>query len=133
MILEAEGMAPIAEPTEEQVRNLVTSLSAPKPTFASLSDDRGNYVQVVGARPWCMVEWRQAAPLAHRRAHADAVRRPYKDGATIRSGAGEIALQADEWLLLKQAAEIFVAFRAGRTFPDFVQWRTINSKLGLPE
>ncbi|WP_404338424.1 hypothetical protein AB2M62_05870 [Sphingomonas sp. MMS12-HWE2-04] len=133
MKLEAEGMAPIAEPSEDQVRNLVLSLAMPRPTFASLNDAHGNYIQVAGGRPWCMVEWRQANPLVHYGATAKAVRSPYKDGAKIRSGAGEIALQADEWLLLKQAAELFLAFRAGKQFPDFVRWRTMNSKLGLSE
>jgi len=126
-------MASIVNPTEGQVRDLVVSLTMPKPTFASLTDDLGNYVQVVGGRPWCMVEWRQTDPLVHRRATTSSGRRPYKDGAKIRSGAGEITLLADEWLLLKQAAEIFAAFRTGEPLPDFVQWRTINSQLGLPE
>jgi len=132
VILEAEGMSPVQAPTEEQIRAFVLSLAMPKPTFASLTDNSGNYVQVVGGRPWCMVEWRQVDPLIHRRANSEAVRRPYKDGATIRSGAGEIILRADEWLLLKQAADIFAAFHAGKSFPEFVRWRTINEKLGLP-
>jgi hypothetical protein len=133
MILEANGLPLISKPTDTQVRNLVLSLRAPKPTFASLTDDEGNYVQVGGARPWCVVEWRQVSPAIHQRANADSVRRPYRDGAPINFGTGPIPLRADEWLLLKQAADIFAAFRAGQPFPDFVRWRIINSLIGLPE
>ncbi|ATY31684.1 hypothetical protein [Sphingomonas psychrotolerans] len=133
MILEGEGMAPIARPSEAQVRDLVTSLASPKPGFASLTDEAGNYLQVAGGRPWCVVERREVSPLRHWRAHTESGRRPYEDGAKIRSGAGEIALRADEWLLLKQAAELFATFLAGRAFPIFVQWRSMNSTLGLPQ
>lgn len=133
MILEGEGLAPIAQPSEAQVRDLVTSLASPRSSFASLTDEAGNYLQVAGGRPWCVVERREVSPLRHRRAYTESGRRPYADGAKIRSGAGEILLRADEWLLLKQAAELFAAFLAGRTFPDFVRWRSMNSSLGLPE
>ena len=133
MILESEGMTSIAEPSEAQVRDLVTSLAPPGPSFASLTDEAGNYLQIAGGRPWCVVERREVSPLRHWRARTDSGRRPYADGARIRSGAGEIVLRADEWLLLKQAAELFAAFLARRAFPDFVLWRSMNSSLGLPE
>ena len=133
MILEGEGLAPIVQPSEAQVRDLVTSLASPKPSFASLTDEAGNYLQVAGGRPWCVVERREVSPLRHWRARTESGRRPYADGAKIRSGAGEILLRADEWLLLKQAVELFAAFQARRAFPDFVQWRSMNFSLGLPE
>jgi len=133
MILEGEGRAPIAQPSEAQIRDLVTSLASPGLSSASLTDEAGNYLQVAGGRPWCVVEKREVSPLRHWRAHTESGRRPYADGAKIRSKAGEIVLRADEWILLKQATDLFAAFSARKAFPDFVRWRSMNSTLGLPE
>jgi len=133
MTLEVEGLPAIAQPDEDLIRKTIMDLRGAGPSFASLTDRQGNYVQVAGGRPWVMVEWRQVSPLIHRRAHTTSGRRPYKDGAKINFGAGSIALQADEWLLQKQAFEIFLAFLRMEDFPDFVRWRTINDQLGLKD
>jgi hypothetical protein len=132
MVLEGEAIAPIVNPSEDEVRNVVSSLRHFGPTsFASLTDESGNYVQVAGGRPWCMVERRQMSPLAHYRANSDGVRRPYKDGAMLQFSAGPVQLQADEWLLAKQAQEIFVAFLRREPSPHFVRWRDISLAVGL--
>ena len=133
MILEIEGKAPIENPSEHVVRDNVMSLRSHLSTFGSLTDATGNYVQVAGGRPWCMVEWRQTKPLQHSRAYTTINRRPYKDGAPIHFTAGPVSLREDEWILQKQAAEIFIAFLKGDEFPDFVCWRPINRILGIPE
>jgi len=133
MVLEVEGRNSIVNPTEDQVVSAISELRSHGPSFASLTDERGNYVQVAGGRPWCMVEWRQVKPLVHSRATSEGVRRPYEDGAMLNFSAGPIPLRSDEWLLLKQASEIFVAFLRRETLPASVQWRSINSTLGIQD
>jgi hypothetical protein len=132
MSLEFEKKHPIVNPTDEQIREAVLALAPGGSTYGSLTDEVGNYVQVGGGRPWSMVEWRQVNPVNHCRAYTETnIRRPYKDGGSIHFTAGPVQLKEDEWLLLKQAAEIFVAFNQRQPFPDFARWRSVHNILGL--
>lgn len=70
-------------------------------------------------------------PLSHERAFQETLKPKYKDGAKLQTGAGEISLKHDEWFLLKDAAEMVVAFFRRDDFPARVQWRSMNELLGL--
>ncbi len=131
VLLEAEGLSPIQNPSEEQVRDLILSLKVGRTSFASLTDGAGNYVQVAGNLPWCLIEHRRLSPLRHERAFQETPKPKYLDGAKLRTGAGDISLQHDEWFLLKDAAEICVAFLRKDPFPPHVNWRSMNETLGL--
>lgn len=131
MLLEAEGQPPIRNPSEEQVRALVLSLRIGETSFASLTNGTGDYVQVAGNRPWCVIEHRRVEPLQHDRAFQETPVPKYKDGAKLRTGAGDIALKHDEWFLLKDAAEVLVAFLRKDGFPAYVKWRSMNETLGV--
>ena len=131
MTLEGKRFAPVENPTEDQVRQLIQGLTNGETSFAYLTDQSGNYVQAAGSRPWCFVERRTISPAAHYRAFQNTPNPKYNDGAKIRTGARNIKLQHDQWFLLKDAAEIFVAFLANEKFPDAVEWRSMNEMLGL--
>jgi len=131
MLLEAEGQPPIVDPSEEQVRALVLGLRVGETSFASLTDEAGNYVQLAGSRPWCVIEYRRLKPLQHDRAFQDTPTPKYKDGAKIKTGAGDISLRQDEWFLLKNGAEVLAAFLRKDRFPANVQWRSMTETLGL--
>jgi hypothetical protein len=126
MILESEGVAPISHPSVDQVRQAVLGLSRMRPSFVALTDEVGNYVQAAGDRPWCVLERRRVEPLLHQRAFQHTPIPKYKDGAKISTGAGEITMKFDEWFLLKDAAEVFVAFLHREAEPPQVQWRSLN-------
>jgi hypothetical protein len=126
MTIEGEKLDAIINPTEEQVRQVVLGLNRMETSFVSLTDESGNYIQVAGSRPWCVLERRSVAPMLHERAFQHTPTPKYNDGAKIRTGAGEITLQHDEWFLLKDAAEVFVAFLNRETVPSQVQWRSLN-------
>ena len=130
MRLEGENRRPNDNPSEEEVRTLILGLRVGETSFASLTNEVGDYVQVAGSRPWCLIELRQSGPT-HERAFQDTPSPKYKDGAKLRTGAGDITLRHDEWLLLKDAAEVFVAFLRGEPFPSHVKWRSMNDSLGL--
>ena len=131
MIFEAKGQPPVQNATEEQVRALVLDLRVGGAFFASLTDEAGNYIQIAGSRPWCVIECRRLKPLQHVRAFQATPTPKYNDGAKLQSGAGSITLRHDEWFLLKDAADIFAAFLRKDDFPAHVQWRSMNERLGL--
>jgi hypothetical protein len=131
MTLEADGLPPLHNPTEEQVRDLVLRVDRMGPSFASLTDEAGDYVQLAGSRPWCLVEMRRHNPTRHERAFQHTPQPKYADGAKIITGAGEIVMKHDEWFLLKDAADIFVAFLNRQPYPEKVEWRSMNETLGI--
>ena len=131
MLLEAESRPAIENPSTEQVRAVVLGLQHGGTSFASLTDETGNYIQVAGSRPWCLIERRRLKPLQHERAFQKTPNPKYKDGAKLLTGAGNISLKQDEWFLLKDAAEVFVAFLRKDSLPEHVQWRSMNEMLGL--
>ncbi|WP_454796739.1 hypothetical protein [Novosphingobium lindaniclasticum] len=131
MLLEAEGQPLVQNPSEEQVRTVVLKLQRGGTSFASLTDEAGDYIQVAGSRPWCVLERRRFKPPQHERAFQETPTPKYKDGAKIMTGAGEIVLKHDEWFLLKDAAEVFVAFLHKNPTPARVKWRSMNEMLGL--
>ena len=131
MLLEAERQPPVRDPSEEQVRALILSLRVGETSFASLADKAGNYLQIAGSRPWCVIEHRHLRPLRHDRAFQETPTPKYKDGAKLRTGAGDISLRHDEWFLLKDAADVFAAFLREDAFPAYVKWRSMSQTLGL--
>jgi hypothetical protein len=131
MVLEGEGVAPVYDPQENQVRELVLGLRRAGPSFVSLTDRDGNYVQAAGDRPWCLVERREVGPPNHYRAFQNTPIPKYNDGAKIRTGAGDIEVRSDEWFLLKDAEEILVSFLRGHEYPPQVCWRSMNEVLGI--
>jgi hypothetical protein len=126
MLLEMENCPPVHYPSKQQVRDAVLSIDRLGPTYGSLSNESGDYVQVAGGRPWCMAEWRRHSPIEHKRATTAINRKPYVDGARIHFTAGPVQLREDEWLLRKQAADIFVAFLNSTPFPAYVEWRVVE-------
>ena len=131
MTLEGEGFAQVSNPTEGDVRGAVLGLARSGTSFVSLEDETGNYIQVAGSRPWCVLERRQVAPLIHQRAFQDTPSPKYLDGAKISTGAGEITMKSDEWFLLKDAADVFVSFLNRQAPPAHIQWRSLNEMLDL--
>jgi len=130
-VLEIEGRQPLHDPSVAQVKEVILGLVRSGPSFACLTDHKGNYLQVAGSRPWCLVERRIAKPKGHARAYQETPNPKYNDGAKLSTGAGEIVMQHDEWFLLKDAAEIMEAFQLGTEFPSKVQWRSMNEMFGI--
>jgi hypothetical protein len=130
-LLEVEHREPKHEPTVDEIKAVVTALGTSGSTFASLTNPEGGYLQVAGRRPWCVIERRVFNPTEHSRAFQDTPNPKYNDGAKLRTGAGDITLKHDEWFLLKDAAEIFEAFRTGAQLPAQVKWRSMNEMFDL--
>ncbi|AXF06526.1 hypothetical protein CUJ91_00440 [Paraburkholderia graminis] len=124
MKLEAEGKPEIHEPRESQVARAIKSLKSYGPSsYASLTDARGNYVQVAGGGVTCMIERYDAASRKRFRAFHDKPNTVRPDGTILSFRAGNIPMRSDEWFMSNQVTEVFVAFLNGEAFPANVRWR----------
>lgn len=128
MRLEVESRLPIDNATEAQVRTAVLGLRSYGPSsFASMTDEAGNYLQVAGGGVTCMLEMRDASARRHYRAYQDVYRPIHPDGTLLVFGGGEIPLRADEWFAAPMVADAFVSFLKGEELPSSIRWRDVTS------
>src|SRR5438552_2235378 len=98
MRLEVERKSPIEGPSDAQVRSEILGLRSYGPSsFASLTDEKGDYLQVAGGGVTCLLERRDAATGRHYRAFHDNPSAVFADGTALVFGGGEVKLAADEW------------------------------------
>lgn len=128
MRLDVEKQSEVNEVTEMQVRASIMSLRSYGPSsFASLTDEVGNYVQVAGGGVTCMLERRDAVTGQHFRGYKDEKSQFFPDGATLAFGGGEIKLQADEWFSAKEVVDVFISFLRKEEMPAFIRWRDVTT------
>lgn len=133
MLLEVERQLPIENVTETQVRGTILRLRSYGPaSFATLSDDVGNYVQAAGGQATCLLERRDATHGRHYRAHLKERSKVFTDGTILACGVGQIKLAADEWLMAPLVTEAFVAFLKGSELPRTILWRDVTASLNIP-
>lgn len=124
MKFEAEGKPEIHEPRESQVTRAIKSLKSYGPSsYASLTDARGNYVQVAGGGVTCMIERYDAADRKRFRGFHEKPSAVRPDGTILSFRAGNIPMRSDEWFMSNQVAEVFLAFLNSEEFPAGVHWR----------
>ncbi|VVE11217.1 hypothetical protein PCO31110_02667 [Pandoraea communis] len=123
MKLDVERKLANDAPTPAQVARALKALrSYGKSSYASLTDDSGNYVQVAGGGVSCMIERFEFGAKRWRAFH-DKPSPVRPDGTILVFGAGHIPMRADEWFMADQVVEVFLAFLNGTPYPSFVQWR----------
>ena len=100
MKFDIQGKEGIASPTPAQISRAIKSLRSYGPSsYASLTDDAGNYVQVAGGGVSCMVEHFEIDGERRRRAFHDKPSPVRPDGTILVFGAGNIPMQSDEWFM----------------------------------
>lgn len=127
-VLQGEGFDVLLDPSRDAVERMVLSLTYPGASYLQLTDRDGNYVQVMGGRPWCIVERGEINPSSHSRAYQDTPSPKFPDGMRVNCGAGDYQALHDEWFLRKDAAAIVDAFLTSTAMPESVNWRVT----GLP-
>ena len=130
-VLEGEGLSPIENPTNAKVRDVIECLGQYDTSFAALVAPNGDYVQAAGDGEFCTVEKRQHNPLNHTRAYYLVARDIRSAKTTLKTGAGEMSLEPDEFIRLKMAADIFEAILEGCELEPSIAWRSQNEILGL--
>ena len=124
MRFEVENTPPIQGPSARRVRAAILSLrNHGRSSFATLADDRGNYLLVAGGGLTCMLERRDVDAGRMFRAFVDQPAKSVPDGTILAFGAGQLRLMADEWLTAPQVAEAFDAFLLGKPWPAMLRWR----------
>jgi hypothetical protein len=127
MRLEAENKSPVEKPTEKKLRSTILALRSYGPSsFASLTDDAGNYLQVAGGGVTCLLERRDVLAGRHFRAHHDQPSTVFADNTILAFSGGEVRLASDEWFNATTVADVFSAFLRGDAFPAQVQWRDVT-------
>lgn len=130
MLLEVEKKVPKQNPTTAQVSAAITKLRSYGPSsFASLTDEHGNYLQVAGGGLTCLLERRAAAGAQHFRAYLETPSGIHPDGTILAFGGSQVKLQADEWISVPLVIEAFTAFLQDHTLPQTLRWRNITSLL----
>ncbi|MFJ2990862.1 hypothetical protein ACIPF8_23655 [Collimonas sp. NPDC087041] len=124
MRLEVEKKRPVENASEAQVRSAILALRSYGPSsFTSLTDVRGNYLQVAGGGVTCMVEHRDVFKNRHYRGYHNTPSKVYPDGTILVFGGGEIQLLADEWFMAPMVLDAFLAVFNGRELPASIAWR----------
>ena len=124
MRLDVENKPALEEITPRRLRARILALRSRGPSsFASLTDDRGNYLLAAGGGLTCMLERRDVDQGRTFRAFVDKPSKSYPDGSILAFGAGQLQLMADEWLTSAQVADAFEAFLLGRPLPAVLHWR----------
>lgn len=124
MRLDVEGKPSISNPTPAQIARAIRSLkSYGRSSYASLTNESGDYVQVAGGGVSCMVELFDVPTEVRSRAFHDKPSAALPDGTILVFGAGNLPMRSDEWFMANQVVEIFLAFHSNAPFPDYVRWR----------
>ncbi len=134
MRLEVERKAAVEQPTEKVVRSALMRLRSYGPqSYASLTDDEGNYLQVAGGGVTCLLERRDARSGDHFRGYHDKPSPVFGDGTALVFSGGEVRLNADEWFTASAVADAFAAFLTGAPLPDNIRWRDVTSSLSAKD
>ena len=124
MKFDIEGKDGIPAPTPAQISRAIKSLRSYGPSsYASLTDDAGNYVQVAGGGISCLIEHFKIDGERRARAFHDKPSPARPDGTILVCRAGDIPMRSDEWFMSDQVAKVFLSFLSGNPFPPFVHWR----------
>lgn len=124
MRLDVEGKASVSNPTPAQIARAIRSLkSYGRSSYASLTNESGDYIQVAGGGVSCMVELFVAPTAVRCRAFHDKPSAARPDGTILVFGAGNLPMRSDEWFMANQVVEIFLVFHSNAPFPDYVRWR----------
>jgi hypothetical protein len=124
MKLECQGKPEVMNPTESQIKKTILKLRSYGPcSFASLTDNLGNYIQVAGGGVTCMVEKYEISDDNRMRAFHDKPSPVFPDGTVLVFGGGELKMKADEWFLSDIVVELFLCFFHKREYPENVGWR----------
>ncbi|GAB7532012.1 hypothetical protein PS3A_44270 [Pseudomonas sp. 3A(2025)] len=127
MKLEAESSPVIISVNQAQLVKTLKRLKSYGPSsFACITDDDGNYVQVAGGRFTCFVERYDAKNKILFRGYHSNSSTNFEDGSLLSFGAGRVQLKKDEWFNVDDVIEVFSRFNEGQALPESIYWREIK-------
>ncbi|MBO2930302.1 hypothetical protein [Metapseudomonas otitidis] len=127
MKLEAENSSVIFGVDQARLIKTLRKLKSYGPSsFACITDEDGNYVQVAGGRVTCFVERYDAKSKKLFRGYHSNSSTNFEDGTSLSFGAGSVRLKKDEWFNIDDVIEVFLLFHKGQKLPEDICWREIG-------
>ncbi len=128
MLFQAERKPDVSGPSVARLRSVLRSLRSYGPSsYASLTDDLGNYIQVAGGGVTCMVERYEKEANKRERAYHDKPSSVRPDGTILVCRTGNIPMKSDEWFVADQVVELFITFLNREPYPEYIHWRNAPS------
>ena len=129
--LEVEGHEPQASPSSLAVESWLRKLrSVGKYSYATLSKENGEYIQVAGGRVTWVLEHRTAQGVQSR-AFLSSPRTAMRGGLTMSFAKGNIvAFTPEECLFIDDVVLAFHSFINDEPFPGHIYWRTLDENYG---
>ncbi|AZF24379.1 hypothetical protein [Pseudomonas sp. R2-60-08W] len=127
MKLEAENSPVIIGFNQAQLIKALKKLkSYGSSSFACITDDDGNYMQVAGGRFTCFIERYDAKSKKLFRGYHSNSSMNFEDGTLLSFGGGRVPLNKDEWFNIDDVIEVFSLFTQNQTLPENIYWREIR-------
>ncbi|MDY4341360.1 hypothetical protein SLW56_16360 [Xanthomonas sp. LF07-6] len=93
------------------------------PSYASITNDQGSYLQVAGGGVTCLLELYRADIKKRFRAFSESSLECFPDGTLLVFGGGKIPMKSDEWISAQKVVDAFVCFSKGQDLPVEIHWR----------
>ncbi len=127
MIFERENTKPVENPSEKQISYGLSHMkSYGKSSFATITDQAGNYLQIEGGKTFFLFEKRECSTGKHFRAYQQNPVVPFEDDTELCFSGGSIRLKRNEWFRREQVEETFISFSKGQELPIFISWTEIQ-------
>jgi hypothetical protein len=117
LTLEVDGRLPQARPAFEDIEKALNAISLRGPSYFTLTDETGSYVQAAGARLRLTIEYRKKHRFGFQHFVLGVPDRPTTLNS-INSTAGIITVQTNEILSLTAAIEVFRVFFENGSIPS---------------
>lgn len=127
MILEVENKKNFINVSFKEIeRNLLKLKSYGKNSFAILSDDRGNFIQVAGGGVTCVVERKSFGESTIYRAFLIEPRNKYEGLQEIYFGGGSLKVNPNEILFISDVIDCFKSFYDNISYPKSINWTDVK-------
>lgn len=127
MKLEAENSPVIVGVNQAQLIKALKKIKSYGPSsFACITDDDGNYVQVAGGRFTCFIERYDAKNKTLYRGYHSNSSTNFEDETLLSFGGGRVQLKKDEWFNIDDVIEVFSLFNQSQALSESIYWREIK-------
>jgi hypothetical protein len=114
MLLESENRVAIRNPSEKSIKAQIVALRSYGPSsFATISDDNGNYIQIAGGGVTCVLEKREGTTAKQYRAFKNEKSKVFTSETELVFGGGTLKVQPDEWFTNEEVIDIIIEFMRG--------------------
>lgn len=96
-------------------------------SYAILTDEFGNYIQVGGGLFTCFVEKYDFTEKKIYRAYHEKSSTNFEDGSVLRFGGGDVILNKNNWFNISEVEVLFNKFFIKEDFPSDIYWELMNN------